>query len=165
MSEARQKKSLDAHSVSGVFVFFLVGMFAVLAATLTLVSFRAYRSVSQTSSQNSEGLIALSYLFNKVHSAEEVALENCRGTDVLRLGESVDGAAYETRIYYADGALREYFCQRDEPFDGELGAEIARLDALSFQKDSPRLIRVEAVQPDGKRQSLHIALGAGEVGS
>lgn len=164
MSDNSAKKALNAHSVSGVFVFFLIGMFAVLAATLTPVSFRAYRSVSQASAKNSEGQIALSYLLGKVHSAEAVGLQTVDGTDVLCLGETIDGESYETRIYYADGALREYFCPRENPFDRELGAVIADLASLSIQEADARTLLIEAVQPDGKRQSLHISLVAGEVG-
>lgn len=164
MSEPGRRKTLGAHSVSGVFVFCLVGMFAVLAVTLTLVGFRAYRSVSDASVQNSEGQIALSYLLHKVHGAADVKLASRDGVSLLCLGEDIHGQRYETRIYFLDGRLWEYFCPEDDPFDAEWGEAIADLTDLTIRAEGPRMLLAEAVQPNGERQRLHIALRTGEVG-
>lgn len=168
MNEQRRRKAraLKGHSVTSLFVFFLIGLFALLAVTLTFIGMRAYRSLSEASVGNSEGQIALSYLLSKVRASDRaggVRLEEHDGLTVLCLNEDIDGEAYETRIYYDAGALREYFCEAGEPFDSELGEALCDLKALEVSLQTPRLLYVEAVQKDGRRQRLHIALRGGEA--
>lgn len=166
MSEMKRAPVMDRHSVSNIFVFFLIGLFAVLAVMLTLISVRAYRSVSQASVNNSEGQIALSYLINKVRSSDVekgVSLKTLEGVTVLCLEEAWEGDTYETRIFFKDGTVQEYFCDQQDAFDPEDGEPIASLNALSMTMEQPWLLAVEAVQPDGRKQSLHIALRTGEA--
>lgn len=165
MSEAERKAVVSRHSVSSLFVFFLIGLFAVLAVTLTLVGVRAYRSVSDASVNNSEGQIALSYLLNKVHSGDQeggVQLKTLNGQQVLCLRETVEEQVFETRIYFAAGALREYYALEEEEFDPEMGEPIATLQGLSMEMTQPWLLKAQAVQPDGKQQEISVALRAGE---
>ena len=153
------------HAVSSLFVFCLIAVFALLATVLTLFGIRAYRSVYDASAGNSESQTALSYLVNKLHSADRAQGVEIRaegGRDVLVLAEPLDGTIYETRIYCDGGSLREYFCEQGEPFDAELGEELASLNALRLTLEKPWLIRVELDQPDGRQLSAHVAL-RGEV--
>ena len=154
------------HTISGFFVFCLIGLFAVLTAVLTLFGVRAYRNVNEAAAMNSDGQIALSYLQNKAHSwdrEDAVLLESRDGTEVLTLRERIDGVDYETRIYYYDGNLCECFCEADEPFDETLGEALAPLDAFSMELVKPWLLRVTLKPSGGGEQSAHIALRAGEV--
>lgn len=154
------------HTISSFFVFCLIGLFAVLATTLTLFGVRAYRSVYEASAMNSEGQIALSYLQNKVQGGNGesgILLDESDGTQVLRLRERLDGEVYETRIYYKDGSLCEYFCRPSDEFDPSDGEALTPLEDFRIELVSPRLMKVTIRQSGAAEQSAHIALRAGEV--
>lgn len=151
----------ERHSVTSLFVFFLIGSFAVLAVTLTLVGVRAYRNVAAVSVRNGDGQIALSYLLNKVRAQDARGMATLRregDTDVLCLREEIDGELYETRVFFSSGSLMEYYVEADAPFDPEAGTSICRLSSLSMTLEEKNLLRLEAVQPDGRAQSLRVAL-------
>ncbi|MEG2314676.1 MAG: DUF4860 domain-containing protein [Clostridia bacterium] len=154
-----------SHAVSGFFVFCLIGLFALLSTTLTLISIRAYRNVDQASTRNSDEQIVLSYLLNKVHAYDAVGAVSIRtmdGVDLLCLRETADGTCYETRIYAADGMLREYFAEANEAFDPELGEPLCALSSLRIEMVDERLLRVEV--GGANSPLMHIALRAGEAG-
>lgn len=171
-----EKRGSASHNVTGIFIFFLIGLFAVLAVTLTVIGVRAYSRVSDASVNNSNGQVALSYILNKVHagdaavSCEEgaesfVALRNMEGTDVLCIGETSEFGTYWTYIYYADGALREIYTGEDESFADlmELGSVVCELNSIRFEQVKPWLIRITAEQTDGKVSTLHLSLRGGEA--
>lgn len=163
---SKAQNATREHTISGFFIFCLIGVFAVLLATLTLFGVRAYSSVHEASTVNSEGQIAISYLQNKVHSGDSsgnVAITSEGGVQLLILHETLDGEAYETRIYYHDGSLCECFCRADEPFDPALGSPLTELESFDIQAVEPWLIRVTLKQRGGGEQAAHIALRSGEV--
>lgn len=163
---SRHSRASHGHVISGFFVFCLIGMFAVLATTLTLVGIRAYRNVNSASVGNSEGQIALSYLQNKIHAYDReqgVALKRFDGMDVLCLRETIEGETYETRIYGAAGSLREYFCDQEDEFDAEMGEPLTDIASLSINAETPKLLAVNIGQLDGQTHMTHVALRTGEV--
>lgn len=177
MSQQRSTKDTSQHNITSIFVFFLIGLFAVLAVTLTVIGVRAYNRVSAASVNNSNGQVALSYILNKVHagnglmSSEEdaeslVQLKNFDGTDVLCLGEKSDWGTYWTYIYYQDGALRECYTSAEEDFTSvkDAGSVICELASIEMVQEKPGLLHITATQPDGESRSLYIAL-RGEEGT
>ena len=70
-----------------------------------------------------------------------------------------------TYIYYDDGALRECYTSEEEDFASirDSGSEICKLDSITMTEEKPGLFLITAVQPDGRSQSLYIALRGGEV--
>ncbi len=166
MSNQEPGRAGRGHVISGFFVFCLIGLFAVLATTLTLVGINAYRSVYEASAGNSEGQIALSYLRGKVRAydgAGRVVVETMDGLDVLCLRETIDGEMYETRIYCADGGLREYFCAVGDAFDPSLGEGLTELRSLAMRFEEPWLIRADIIKMDGTPQTAYMALRAKEA--
>lgn len=176
MTRKQQAEAGSQHNITGIFIFFLIGLFAVLSVTLTVIGVRAYNRVSSASVNNSNGQVALSYILNKVHSndalssAEEnadsfVTLRNLDGIDVLCLGESDEWGSYMTYIYFDDGALRECYTGEEEDFASvrETGSVICELESITMAEEKPGLFLITAVQPDGRSQSLYIALRGGEV--
>lgn len=171
MTQYTKKNNGSQHNITGIFIFFLIGLFAVLSITLTVIGVRAYNRVSSSSVKNSESQIALSYILNKIHSndslssAEDdassfVSVKNLNGMEVLCLGESGDWGTYWTYIYYNDGALRECYTSADEDFASmmDAGSVICELKSIEMNQESSSLIRITATQPDGQSQSLYIAL-------
>ena len=176
MSHQRSTKDTSQHNITSIFVFFLIGLFAVLAVTLTVIGVRAYNRVSAASVKNSNGQVALSYILNKVHagnglmSAEDnaesfVQLKNIDGTDVLCLGEKSEWGNYWTYIYFQDGALLECYTSADEDFADvkDAGSVICELESIQMVQEKPWLLHITATQPDGESRSLYIALQGEEA--
>ncbi|MEG0638612.1 MAG: DUF4860 domain-containing protein [Clostridia bacterium] len=165
MSEKFHRRAITSrgHMISGLFVFFMIGLFAILATTLTLTGIRAYRSTYEASANNTEGQIALSYLINKIHAYDSVGgvtVRNQEGTEVLCLNEMVENQSYETRIFCTDGKLSEYYCASEEAFNAELGEPICNLSYFSIGFAKPWLLKVELAQPGAERVTMHVSLRA-----
>lgn len=166
MSERAGRRAQHGHAVSGFFVFCLLCLFALLATTLVMVGIRAYRGVYVSTAANSEEQIALSYLLNKIRSHDsigEIELREMDGVELLCLQESIDGEQYETRIYCLDNGLYEYYCEKSDPFDPELGQRLTGAASVEIACEAPRLMRIEIAHEDGAVSSAHIALRVEEA--
>lgn len=162
---AAKRFGSGAHSVASVFVFVLVGVFAVAAMLLTLFGTRVYSHVTAVAVDNAESQLATSYVRNKLRAydrAGAVWLEDNEGLSTLCLSERLDGEGYVTRVYCYDGALCEQFAAAEEPFDAELGESVFKLEALRFSMAGDGLLLLEATRAGGETQSALIALRARE---
>lgn len=166
MNKQKRTHVLHGHAVSGLFVFCLLCMFALLATTLTLVGINAYRSVNEAATSNSEQQIALSYLVNKLHAFDRaggISVMESDSVQVLCLRETFDDELYETRIYCADGSLCEYFCEASEPFDAEMGIPLTQAAKMRISIKNPNLVLIEVIREDGSLSGAHVALRSGEA--
>ena len=163
----RKGLSGGSHMFSGLFVFLLIGLFAIASITLVLSGINVYRHVTTEAALNTEKQIALSYLGNKIHAYDgtgSVSLKTYNGIDVLCLLERFDDEAYETRIYYDDGTLWEQFVSADEAFDSQLGERLTEIESIQFKNVKPDLLQVTVVLPDGSQHTLHMALRSSQAG-
>ncbi len=164
MSKSRPPAS---HSISSVFIFVLIGLFAVSSLTLTLIGTRVYRRVTVAAAENSDAQMVLSYLCNKVRtfdSKDNVALAERNGVPVLCLYENIEGERYETDVYAYEGALWERFVPADgAAFDPAEGERLVNVDSLRFSMLSPSLLEAAVVMPGGDARTLHVALRAGDA--
>ncbi len=161
-----QGNAMTNHAVGGLFIFCLIALFAVLAVTLTLTGMRAYQSVSEASVGNSEAQIVLSYLLNKTHAMDTsgaVSIQKESGVEFLCLNEYWEDEIYQTRIYALDGQMLEYYCGSEDEFRPELGDPLADVQQLTFTMETPSILGVSVVLPDGTQEELHIALRSREV--
>lgn len=152
-----------SHSISTMFVFVLVGLFALTSLILMLIGTRVYRHVTEDAARNSDSQLVLTYLGNKVHtfdSSDGVLLANRDGLPVLCLSEIIEGEAYETDIYVYQGTLRERFMAAEDAFDPADGEALTEVTSLTFAMLSPNLLQATVVMPDGETRSLRMALRA-----
>ena len=164
----KHKIAFTPHRISAVFVFLLIGLFAVSSLTLTLIGTRVYSRVTETASQNSDSQLVLSYLCNKVRTFDSegnVALAQRGGLPALCLYETIEGERYETIVYAYDGALWERFLPAAEdaafaPADGE---KLVEVQTLSFTLLTPNLLEASVVMPNGDARTLRMALRAGSA--
>ncbi len=164
-----KSKSLHkgGHTVSGIFVFLLIGVFAVASILLVLTGINVYRRVTDASVSNSQQLLALSYLGNKVHSYDKlgsVKVDQRNGSSILCLYETIDEEVYETRIFYFDGAMYEQFVLAADEFDPELGERLTEAQAVEFKQLTPNLLQVKVTLPDGSEHLMHVGLRANQAG-
>lgn len=157
----QRKTGGRAHAVSGVFIFFLIGMFALMCTLLMLIGARAYRAVAQNATVDAEGQIAISYLLGKMHACDssgQVSLAEIDGTPVLVLRENDED--FETRIYYGDGAICESYAEIGSPLDKEAGQRLVTAQRFELTQENDRLLHVLVQRADADALELHLALRA-----
>lgn len=150
-----------SHSMQGIFLFLLIGLFALMSLTLTLIGTRIYRDVALGAQHSGDSQTILSYLSNKVRAYDitgGVAVGQEGALSTLCLRETLDGQAYETTIYVYQGSVCERFALADEPFDPEDGQRLAEARSLTFAMPAPGLVEATVVMPDGEARTLRIAL-------
>lgn len=154
------------HSVSGLFAFALVGLFTLLALTIVLAGVRSYRAMGDTSQLVTQERIALGYVSGKLRGSgnrNSVSFREEQGVRLLVIRDEADGESYETRIYAADGILREQFCDASVPFSPEDGEQIVALPDFTFYEEGARVV-LRAHLSDGTVAVTSVALRAGEGG-
>jgi len=139
-----------------------MGLFALCALIMVVSGVRSYRGIGETSRLTSQRRASLGYVSGKLRAsggALSVSIRDEAGVRLLVIRDEVDGAAYETRVYYADGALREQFCEADLAFDPADGEEVAALPGFSFDRQG-NLITLSALLSDGSTAETCVALRA-----
>lgn len=126
-------KGPRSHAISGVFVFLLLGIFAVLSTVMVLMAAKAYRGTVDRSERNNRTRIASSYIRTMLRSddAEDVLrIEELEGVQTLTLLNDYDGEGYVTRLYVYDGQLREWFSSTDMEFSPHNGEAVCDAEAM-----------------------------------
>ena len=171
-------KTLRSHTISGVFVFLLLGIFAVFSTLTVLLGASAYKSSGERSDANNTSRILASYARSRLRSCDEagsVAIEDVPGVIVTQDddGNETVGEAGEIRcltltvyadeeetvidrIYVYGGKLMERMVDASEPFEPERGIAICDADAMDCRIEDG-LVRLEIASGDEK-VNLEIAL-------
>lgn len=153
--------TLRTHRVPGVFVFVLIGLFAVMSLTLSLIGLRVYHSVTDTADANSDSQMLLSYLGNKVHAhdtAGGVTVAQQDGLSTLRFLETLEGETYVTTVYAYQGAVWERLAPVSEAFEPDNGERLIAAETLQFAQLSPSLIEATVVLTGGEARTMRMAL-------
>ena len=94
-----KKGNYRAHSVSGAFVFLLLGVFAVFSTLMVAMSAQMYRDTVDRTQQHHEERIAANYLMNMVHGGDSygaITAEEREGIPVLVIAQHDVSLAEET---------------------------------------------------------------------
>lgn len=129
-----EKRTPSSHDISGVFVFMLLGVFAVFSTVMVLMGVKAYKGTVDRLAEHNQLRIAPAYVRSMVRADDEsqtVSVEELSGVTALTLRNVYDDEAYVTRIYCQDGALREWFTSSDREFDPEAGEEICPCEEMA----------------------------------
>ena len=127
---------IPSHSITGVFVFLLLGLFAVFSTVMVLTGAKAYRGTVDRADAHNNARIAFSYIRSMLRSDDEsgvLSVEDAEGIRTITMLNDYDGDAYITRLYVYEGALREWFSGADMPFDPTWGDPICPADALQAE--------------------------------
>lgn len=160
------RPSTGAHSIAGLFVFFLIGFFALLSVTLVITGVNVYRQVASDADHNTDYQMVLSYLCNKIHAhdhREGVRVDQFEGMQVLCLSEEIGDEVYEARIYFDGTAIWEQFSHIDEEFDPEMGEELAEAKALKFIKTTPNQLLMIVTLPNGSVHNMYMSLRSSQT--
>jgi len=157
------------HSVGGLFIFLLIGAFAVFLLLLVLIGAGAYRGMVDSAYRTAQVRTSLSYIANKVRAADQlggVSIEQWQASQALLIREWRDETWYETYIYYLPndgdapgGGLYENFLYSGDEPAGEEDIRIADISALDMRLENG-LLSLLLETEDGQTLPLHIRLHA-----
>ena len=100
----------------------LILLFSMLSLMLVLSGAGVYKNTVENTRRNNEVRASLSYVSNKVRSADSstIRIEQRNNISVLLFTESIEDTVYETMIYVYDGSLREMFSRQGRTFHPEI---------------------------------------------
>lgn len=154
------KKYSNGRAMSGLFVFALLGVFAVMCTLLVLLGAQAYRGVVDGASENAEMRLMISYPTNLVRmndNASNLSVQSRGGVDALVITQQFDDEAYETLVYCYEGMLYELFKAQDDELSLDYGEPITK---AQFFRPSIKdgLFSFEIGGEDGETYSARVAL-------
>jgi len=164
----RSKKGAGSgRSVSGVFVFLLIAMYALFSLLLVLIGAGVYQRITDAADTNAQIRTSLTYVASKVRAGDEagsVTVERVDGVPVLVLAERYEGEVYYTRVYCLPdrgdrgGTLYEMLSMDDGEFaelaDGEPISEVSAFDVRAADGG----LELSVTMPDGAEQSMYLRL-------
>lgn len=151
-----------SHCVDLLFTLSLVFLFALCSALLLVGGAGAYSSAAAGLEREFSTGTGLSYVEEKLRSAEgEISLEELGGGSLLKIGSSVGERKFITYIYCREGYLTELFLPADREFSPEAGQPLLELSSFSAQWLGKGLLRLDC---QGDSTLLFLPAQAGEEG-
>ena len=153
------KKNQPSHAISGVFVFLLLGVFAVFSTVMVLLGARTYKATSERTQEHNAGRVAAAYVRSMVRADDRdnvIRMEEVGGVQAVTMQYEYDGEQYLTRLYAYDGSLRELFTAAEFEFDPEQGEPVCSLEGLTGEM-SPGLLTLHLTD-NGAETTVSIAL-------
>ena len=150
----------NGHAIAGVFVFLLLGVFAVFATVLVLFGAQAYRATTERTQAHEEGRTLYAYMLNSVRgddAAGVMEIRNEKGIDLLAVSYDYGWEVLEKRIYCYDGYLREQLASTNYEFDPEMGERICEASDLHIALEGS-LLTVEVTDANGDVQTVDTVL-------
>ena len=148
------------HSMQGVFVFVLLGLFAVMSTLMVLLGAQMYRNTVDRAAANNEDRVLGAYVRSMIRAedaADAMETGEYDGVKTLAMREDLDGEVYVTWLYCYEGQLYEWFTSDDGDFRPESGTAIC--PAQSFEPHLENgLLTVDMTNAKGERETVRAAL-------
>ena len=158
-----RQKSGTTHEMQAIFVFVLLGLFAVMSTLLVLLGAQMYRGTVEHSEATGETRILSSYVRSMVraHDAQDaIGIEQHGDITALALREQWGSDTYVTWLYEYEGNLYEQFTDAGREFVPASGDVIC--PAGSFVPSlSDGLLTLQMTEPSGEDCTVQIALHCG----
>lgn len=151
------------HSMSGTFVFLVLGVFALFSMLLVLLGAQAYRSGVEQTTSNGQARVLQAFVRNAVRSDDAdgvIQVKEIDGLPVISFASELDGERYVKYIYCYEGELCELFTAEEYGFSPDGGESICAVG--SFQpamKDG--LLTIDMTSENGEPCTVSIALRGG----
>ena len=114
------KRRTVQHSMQGVFVFVLLGLFAVMSTLMVLLGAQMYRNTVDQTAHTSQSRVLGAYVRSMVRGEDaehSVTTETYDDVKVLALHETIDDSEYVTWLYCYQDQLYEQFTSEGDDFD------------------------------------------------
>ena len=157
MHRSRRESS---HAIAGVFVFLLLGVFAVFSTMLVLFGAQAYRTTTERSAAHEADRTLYSYMLNTLRGddyAGTVGLNSEDGIDMVTVAYDYGGDLFEKRVYCYDGYLREMLMSVGNEFVPEAGEQVCEASNFRAQMNG-NLITIELTDADGELHTVETVL-------
>ena len=152
------------HSIQGVFVFVLLGVFAVLSTLIVLFGAQFYRNTVDQSAANNDCRVLNQYVRSMVRAEDadaSMSVEEFDGVTALAMREMIDDEEYITWIYAYDGKLMELFTSMEDEFDPEAGSEVCPVKEFNARIDGKTVI-VHLVSAEDEESDVQVTLRCGQ---
>lgn len=136
------RRNPPSHAISGVFVFLVLGIFAVFSTVMVLLGARAYKSTADRAAEHNAYRIGMAYVRSMVRGDDKdqcMRVENIDGIPTISMRNVYDDETYVTRLYVYDGKLREWFTEESEEFVPEFGETVCDMDEMNAELDGQLL--------------------------
>jgi hypothetical protein len=103
------------HGMQGIFVFVLLGLFAVMSTLLVLAGTQMYRSMVRRTEDTNSARVLYSYVRNMVReedALDAVTVEDTEAVKTICMEEQLGSETFITRIYLYEGQLYEQFTKK-----------------------------------------------------
>lgn len=148
------------HGMQGVFVFVLLGLFALMSTLMVLLGAQMYRGTVDHSAENNAHRVLGAYVRSMVRAedaAGAVRVEEYDGVTALAMTETIDGDDYVTWIYQYDGSLYEQFTDVGYDFDPAAGTPVCAANAMDASIDGS-LLTVRLLDDRDEPCTVQVAL-------
>lgn len=147
------------HSIDFLFVIFLFFIFVIISVSLVFVSVDIYNSISDRQENNNITRTTLSYIANKILSAnayeDKVSIVEKDGNKILVVNSLDNEIEYSTLIFYKDGYVKEANITKDSEFTLDFGNNLIETKGLEFEiKDKKVFISV--TDNEGNKESITV---------
>lgn len=148
MKEKRQYDSL--------FPLLLLCMFIISGSLLMGYMAVDTQQIKQTSDEQENLIIALSYIKNKVlQTPGMIQVQQEPQSDYLVLHEEQQGIMYQTYIYVYENSLRELYLQEGVPVQPEDGTIITDMKRITLSV-TEHLLQVSLTDNNGQQNTMQI---------
>ena len=148
------------HTIAGVFVYLLLGVFEVVSTMLVLVGAQAYRATTEHAEAHNPDRTLYAYMLNSLRgddNAGTIELRSEEGIDLLAVSYDYGWEVLEKRIYCYDGYLRELLTSPEYEFVPGNGEQICEAETFRAQL-SGDLITIELTCADGETREINAVL-------
>ena len=154
-------KKQSSHTISGVFVFMLLGIFAVFSTVMVLLGARAYKGAADRLVEHNAQRVSAAYVRSMVRANDDAGALSVEEVDdilTLTLRSNFDGDEYVTRLYVYDGMLREWYAESDLDFHPAQGEAVCAAEEMRAWING-NLLTV-SLKNDGRWTTVDTALRA-----
>jgi hypothetical protein len=146
--------------MQGVFVFVLLGLFAVMSTLMVLLGAQMYRNTVDRSTANNEDRVLGAYVRSMIRAEDTrgaMVVGEYDGVKTLAMREDLDGEPYVTWLYCYDGHMYECFTSDDGTFNPESGTAICPAQRFEPSLENG-LLTVDMINGKGEPETVRVAL-------
>ena len=140
-------KKASGHKMDTVFVLIIFCVFALSVLFVLMLGVSIYQNVTGLTQDGNDEQVALSYIWSKVKNEDKsgsLSVGQFHGCPALFFDEEFNEVEYRTIIYHYDGWIRELTSEKDLDFEPLDGAQVMKLEKLSFAEQEYGMIKIAA---------------------
>lgn len=157
----------SSRSIQNVFVWLLLGLFAVMGTLLMTLGAGVYKDAVDEAGKHSTHRILDAIVRNSVRNCDgqgtfSVETDPESGITCLTITQVYDDEAYCRRLFVDEGWLKESFTEAEMPFSTENGETLCQAETF-IPEIKDNLLTVETKDAKGHESLIRIVLRTGGV--